>query len=261
MKQIRSPARTSRPFTPAMTRWLPAGIRLRGLLTGVAALLACVPMQQASAELMWAIDDPTISYSENYDPFNPGHEMRLTYVVRNQSDIGDANNLIHFSLAGISDMRIFGATVPNNWIWSYNTNNHTITFSGNGAYISPNGSGIFRIFSYNTQTADGTANAVAEGNPTPENFPSQSVPIPVIPEPMTLVDTFSTPDFTNVFLTMTFSNVVSQTTTIQAATGLLPPDWHSVTSFPSRPGVTNLVIPLPGTSSPYFIRLSTDRFP
>ncbi len=158
--------------------------RLRGVYGFcIVALLACLLVQRAGAELIWAIDEPTIIIEELV-PENPGPESSFTYNVRNLSTPGDANNLLSFSLTAPTDMRLFYAEGPGeNWTHSISPSGNTITFSGNGSYIAPNSSDTFRIFSYNTQTATGTANAISLDNGP---FISQSVPIPVIPEPMTL---------------------------------------------------------------------------
>ncbi len=151
-------------------------------LAGTMALFACAFGQKAEASLIWNITaSPIIA---NWNASNPGDELRISYLIQNQSSPGDANNLIQFSVSAGLDHGVYNASTPGgNWTASI-LQDQTI-FSGNGSYIAPNSSDTFRIFSYNTQPATGTANAIAsfpEGTP----FPSQSVPIPVIPEPMTL---------------------------------------------------------------------------
>ncbi|MDD2519502.1 MAG: hypothetical protein PHR34_01010 [Kiritimatiellae bacterium] len=95
----------------------------------------------------------------------------MTFNVQNNSDPGDANNLISFNLTGISGMGIFGATLPNTWTYSYDDESKTLSFSGNGSYLSPGNADTFRIFSTHTNTAQGAANAVADGLGFPEPFP------------------------------------------------------------------------------------------
>jgi hypothetical protein len=61
-------------------------------------------------------------------------------------------------------MGIFGATLPNSWTYSYDDESNTLTFSGNGSYLSPGNADTFRIYSTHTHTAQGAANAVAAGS-------------------------------------------------------------------------------------------------
>jgi hypothetical protein len=110
--------------------------------------------------------------------------LRIDYNVNNTSGIGDANNLIQFSVSAGSSHGVYDAGAASG-SWTATINYDNTIFSG--GIISPGGANTFSIYSTYTNTTTGTANAVAEGNPIPENFPSQSVPIPVIPEPTTLV--------------------------------------------------------------------------
>ncbi len=111
--------------------------------------------------------------------------LRISYLVQNQSSPGDANNLIQFSVSAGLDHGVYNAYISVG-SWTASILQDQTIFSGNGSAIPPSGGALFHLFSYNTQTATGTANAIAAGDPLPEHFPSQSVPIPVIPEPMTL---------------------------------------------------------------------------
>lgn len=124
----------------------------------------------------------------NWNPLNPGDELRVSYNVQNQSDPGDANNLIQFSINAGSNHGVYNASAPSGWTIAYN--NDSTIFSGNGDYIPPSGGATFRLFSYNTNTTTGTATAVSDGFTSDPFIPfpdEKEVPIPVIPEPMTIV--------------------------------------------------------------------------
>jgi hypothetical protein len=251
-----------------ISRFFTAGIRMRGLLTGLTALLAYLPMQQrANADLIWDITIPLNAVAP-WDVDNDfGYEgvdlLRIDYNVQNQSTGGDANNLIQFSVSAGSNQGVYNTTTPGG-SWSASIFDDYTSFTGNGSFIAPTFSGTFSIFSTYTNTTTGTANAVARGSGGNLNQPFEpplEVPIPVIPEPTTLVDTISADDFTNLSISVTFSNVNLQTTTIQAASGLLPADWRPLTSFPSRAGTTNIVIPFAFTNDTLFIRTTTERYP
>jgi hypothetical protein len=181
----------------------------RLLAMGIAALLSYLPMQQrANADMIYdfALDDNTqpTSYQPSNQPLNSdpitlnnglgwnidsdplpfGGILTIEYFVSNTSNPGDANNLIQFSVSAGSSHGVYDAGAASG-SWTATINYDNTIFSG--GIISPGGANTFSIYSTYTNTTTGTANAVAEGNPIPENFPSQSVPIPVIPEPTTLV--------------------------------------------------------------------------
>jgi hypothetical protein len=159
----------------------------KGLLTGLAMLASYLPMQprQANAELLWELyASPIVA---DWNPSNPGDELRITYNLFNNSDTGDANNLINFSITAGALHGVYNTTVPSGWTAQI-FDDYT-TFSGNGGYISPGNADTFRIFSYNTSTSLGQANATSVGEgygnvpfPTLDN-----ITIPgAIPEPSTV---------------------------------------------------------------------------
>ncbi len=139
-------------------------------------MLAGLPIG-ARGELAWEIISPSVSYG-HYDEDNPEALLScFTYVVQNNSSPGDANNLISFSILAPPNLGIFYVELPAGWSFD-NSSGHTVQFSGNGGYIAPNSSDTFRIFSTHTNTAQGAANAVAEGDPLPEPFPPLETLVP-----------------------------------------------------------------------------------
>ena len=152
-------------------------------LTGLAMLTALLPMKARSDLLDW--DIYTSVYTNDYSGSYPGDELRIDYTVLNNSDSGDAYNLIEFSLSAGFLQGVYNVTKPTGWDFTIGEN--VTTFFGN--YIPPDDSANFSLYSYFTSTAQGTANATSFGGGIPQPFPQLNnitLPSASIPEPTTL---------------------------------------------------------------------------
>jgi len=165
-----TPRRPTRKTASYMTRAV-AGL-------GMLLYAAFAPQQANSALIDWDVSaTPVVA---DWDAGNLGDELRVTYLVYNTSSLGDANNLIQFSVNAGSNHGVYNATAPSGWTASIFDD--STSFSG--SYIPPKSDDIFRIFSYHTQTTPGIASAIAGGGGFPEPFPEKNTIIP-IPEPGT----------------------------------------------------------------------------
>lgn len=112
------------------------------------------------------------------DAFAFNNVLTIEYFVQNTSPLGDANNLIRFTVPAGTNQGVYTASSPGAWtiaIYSDET-----VFAGDGGYIAPNSSDTFRLFSYFLSTSVGEAGAVAAGFDSDPNvpFPLHEVLVP-----------------------------------------------------------------------------------
>lgn len=74
-------------------------------------------------------------------------------------------------------MRIFDVYRPSGWTYETNSSGTFIRFYN--SYIPPGAQRTFEIYSYNTNSVSGTANARADGGGDPLYFPPLQTPVPV----------------------------------------------------------------------------------
>ena len=142
-------------------------------MLALAAYSLHVPM--ASSELNWQIAT---------NPFVlPSHSaLRIFYTVQNDSPVGDANNLIRFSIGAGTNVGVYSTTQPSGWVSTIDADE--TTFFGNGGYIPSNGGGTFSVYSTYLSTSVGEAGALAEGFVSDPfvPFPSHGVLVPSLGE-------------------------------------------------------------------------------
>lgn len=141
----------------------------------LAGLLIC--SQVAWGELSWTV---TVTQSfDDFDEEHPGNECLISYIIRNTSSAGDANNLISYTVPAGTNQGVYIATKPTGWISTKNAND--TRFDGNGNYIPPGNQNSFRLYSYSLHVGRGTASAVASDD---DPFPPLTVEVPTeVPEP------------------------------------------------------------------------------
>ena len=212
--------------------WL---LGMKGLCRIIAVLAAAgaaalVPAG-ARGELAWSVSGPDISIGDFYSGHD-GLESLCTFTIQNLSSAGDANNLIGFTLTAPADMQIFYVEPPDGW--SYDNAGASVSFNGNGNYIPTGNQRPLNLYSYHLTTAQGTADATADGLGIPQPFPQlNAIPLPGVEAGWTgRLEWASCAEGKPRFGVT--NSPGTQTVQVQRSVGDLgSPDWQTVTNLPA----------------------------
>ena len=95
-----------------------------------------------AAGLVYAEPVMDISYSSaignhDLDFFYVGDELLIQYTVSNNSDPGNSNNMIDFTLPAGVNQGVYDAVAPTNWTFTINADNTFFEGINNDGIIAP----------------------------------------------------------------------------------------------------------------------------